>query len=108
MTKDQQIAWAEALESGRYNQAVGKWYIEGEKERCDEHCCLAVFLSAVLRHEITIVESWELHAEHLKFLGIDTMMYIDLNDNSGLSFAEIAEIVRNGEGLVIKEDASDG
>ena len=96
MTRDEQIKWAEALESGEYKQYRGAWLW------ADEYCCLSVFLLAVLNDLQEPYETFKLEA-CIAEKGIDAEYYMVLNDEDELSFEQIAMRVRRGEGIVLED-----
>lgn len=104
MTPDNQIKWAEALESGEYQQTRHHcWF---QKDPSPKYCCLSVYGQTVLGKDIEAIdEAWNFTGleDVLKKEGIDTAMYVKFNDTEHLSFTEIAQKVRAGDGLVTEE-----
>lgn len=107
MTPDNQIKWAEALESDNYQQYCGHWIAPEGEVGC---CCLVVYALDVLQMDLSAPRDalWERLSNELQDReGIDVKRYENFNDNHGLSFKEIAQEVRAGEGLIIKELSDD-
>lgn len=119
-TKNQQDKnidlWADALESEKYTQGTGQ--LEG----CDgEFCCLGVACKVyeevtgeqVQRRNDGTIWSTDLgeHSEVMKWLGIsnsegayDDGSLVNLNDNAGYDFKEIAELIRSRPKGLFKEE----
>ncbi len=105
LTREQRDKWADALESGEFNQTFGELCILENSDRPypPGYCCLGVFGKVILNAKDKDMASNSGNVyDKLEELGIVPKQFYVMNDSNRLSFKEIAVEVRK---LPVVEDA---
>lgn len=109
MTDEQAKVWTAALRSGDYAQSTGQLETKPDdagSRKPAGFCCLGVANKALdygLGSHCAVLKDYEQGNDPLEYIGLPKEIQIilySMNDSRGKSFAEIADFIDEGFGLV--------